>query len=908
MTYEHARQLFRKGRFLELTGAFKNPKNWDTYDVGVRLYAAQAFALTGDHNTARLAADVDKQRLSPSFNSQRESILGTITWRSGDSASSWKHVIAAAQLGAEAKDPERNAWASLQLLRVAIDSRPTDALAVMLPRARKAVIKAGIPSASAYLHLCVATIEGNRGNFDEAWRHCDIAEALLESDVNAWVLSGVLVNKGCIATVRCEFRAAAEYFHKVIALSEICGVTRNRTAARSNLGYLQLAMGQFREAEGTLRDLLSNSREPEQSVTAGDFLARVYLAQGDLVRCKETLDALNITAETFPYSQYGARWTALTRAKLLLKCGEFEHALQWLATIERRSVDQGDRPFNAALHLLTGDALHRVREPREASQRIVRADLSGITQCAELQGQFHHTIGSILRDTVPSVAKHFRERASRIWASQGIVSVQAEIDDARQNDIDTTLRRHDGEDVAVALNSAAAVFDVASKPRLLGAELLRILEAAHFSSKASVVDLPNAVDLPNTSSDVFEDGDHRLMLRLGDSHRLGKGVFLSSAAPATPADAVIVGDIFRLGRAAVALERARRDERKRAALWPSDPIEDDGDALFLAEEMQTVVSTARRVATANIPVLITGETGTGKEVLARLIHSYSPRAAKTFLPFNCTATPREMLDAQLFGHRKGAFTGATENFAGVIRAASGGTLFLDEIGESTLDIQPKLLRFLESGEVHPIGETHPQRVDVRVIAATNADVDALVAQGRFREDLFYRLNIVRLQIPPLRERRVEIPSFANHYLQKYAKEMNKGDLRLAEETMEYLVLYRWPGNVRQVANEMRRLAALAEPGAVLMPEHLSADIAASRRTVPVSERPLDKNEMVVRLDQPLTAALQHVDRVMVEAAVANTSSVDEAAKLLGLSRKGLYLKRLRYGMDIDRPKHASGVA
>ena len=341
---------------------------------------------------------------------------------------------------------------------------------------------------------------------------------------------------------------------------------------------------------------------------------------------------------------------------------------------------------------------------------------------------------------------------------------------------------------------------------------------------------------------------------------------------------------------------------------PPSPIEEQAGALFIAEEMQTLLDTARRVATADIPVLITGETGTGKEVLARLIHNYSPRAAKTFLPFNCSATPREMLDAQLFGHRKGAFTGASENFSGVIRAAAGGTLFLDEIGESTLDIQPKLLRFLESGEVHPIGETHPQRVDVRVLAATNADVDSLVAQGRFREDLFYRLNIVRLHIPPLRERRVEIPAFANHYLQKYAKEMSKGELRLSEETMEYLVLYRWPGNVRQIANEMRRLAALAESGAVLMPEHLSSDIATSRRTVPVSDRTLDPSEIVVRVDQPLSAAVQHLERAMVQAALAKTSSVDEAAKRLGVSRKGLYLKRLRFGMEIDRPKSDSEVA
>jgi DNA-binding NtrC family response regulator len=324
--------------------------------------------------------------------------------------------------------------------------------------------------------------------------------------------------------------------------------------------------------------------------------------------------------------------------------------------------------------------------------------------------------------------------------------------------------------------------------------------------------------------------------------------------------------------------------------------------------MHTLLDSARRVAAANIPVLITGETGTGKEVLARLIHNYSPHAAKTFLPFNCSATPREMLDAQLFGHRKGAFTGASENFSGVIRAAAGGTLFLDEIGESTLDVQPKLLRFLESGEVHPIGETHPQRVDVRVLAATNADVDSLVAQGRFRQDLFYRLNIVRLHIPPLRERRVEIPAFANHYLQKYAKEMSKGELRLSEETMEYLVLYRWPGNVRQIANEMRRLAALAESGAVLMPEHLSSDIATSRRTVPVSDRTLDPSEIVVRVDQPLSAAVQHLERAMVQAALAKTSGVDEAAKRLGVSRKGLYLKRLRFGMEIDRPKSDIEVA
>jgi hydrogenase-4 transcriptional activator len=213
-------------------------------------------------------------------------------------------------------------------------------------------------------------------------------------------------------------------------------------------------------------------------------------------------------------------------------------------------------------------------------------------------------------------------------------------------------------------------------------------------------------------------------------------------------------------------------------------------------------------------------------------------------------------------------------------------------------VQPKLLRFLESSEVHPIGELHPVAVDVRVIAATNADLDALVSQRRFREDLYYRLNVVPLRLPPLRERRVEIPALANHYLLKHAHEYGKGDLRLSEETMEFLVLYRWPGNVRQLANEMRRLAALAETGAVLMPEHLSPELAASRRTIPASERTLEPTEVVVRLDQPMTAAVQHLERAQILHALKLTgSNMEQTAAMLGLSRKGLYLKRQRYGIE-----------
>ena len=357
-------------------------------------------------------------------------------------------------------------------------------------------------------------------------------------------------------------------------------------------------------------------------------------------------------------------------------------------------------------------------------------------------------------------------------------------------------------------------------------------------------------------------------------------------------------DVLRVGRAAVELERYREDERRRTALWPEEPIEEQLGALFISEEMRELLAMVRRVAATTVPVLITGETGTGKEVIARLVHAYSQRAKAPFLAFNCTAIPRDMLDSQLFGHRRGAFTGAVEHFPGVVRTADRGTLLLDEIGDMPLDVQPKLLRFLESNEVHPIGESRPARVDVRVIAATNARLETLVSQGQFREDLFYRLNIVELKVPPLRERRVDIPSLANHFLKKHAKEYAKGDLRLAEDTMEYLLLHRWPGNVRQLANEMRRMAAVAESGAVLMPEHLSPDIAASRRTVPVAERPPDPRELVVRFDQPLAAAVKHVEQALIQHAWDKCGGrVEETAAMLGLSRKGLYLKRKRYQLE-----------
>ncbi len=293
-------------------------------------------------------------------------------------------------------------------------------------------------------------------------------------------------------------------------------------------------------------------------------------------------------------------------------------------------------------------------------------------------------------------------------------------------------------------------------------------------------------------------------------------------------------------------------------------------------------------------MLVVGESGTGKEIVARAVHEYSNRSSKPFIPINCAGVPRHLLESTLFGHRRGAFTGADRDSPGLIRSAAGGTLFLDEIGELGLDLQPKLLRFLESGEIAPLGEPSTVHVDVRIVCATNRNLADLVQEGRFREDLFYRINVVRLALKPLRERRDEIPNLVTHFVARATKEFGKGDLHVAEETMERLLLYRWPGNIRQLQNEIRRMVALVEPGATLQPDMISDEILAA---LPLLRAPKRRDEIAVSLQDKLPSTVARIETEMIKAALRDHQGrVDAVAKALGISRKGLYLKRLRLGL------------
>jgi hydrogenase-4 transcriptional activator len=316
--------------------------------------------------------------------------------------------------------------------------------------------------------------------------------------------------------------------------------------------------------------------------------------------------------------------------------------------------------------------------------------------------------------------------------------------------------------------------------------------------------------------------------------------------------------------------------------------------LCASAAMTRVVDQIQRLQGNDLTVLITGESGTGKELIARAIHVGSSRNAATFLPYNCTTTTRELADSQLFGHRRGSFTGAVSDQPGLIRTAAGGTLFLDEVGDLPLDVQPKLLRFLEQGEIMPVGENRPQPVDVRVLAATNADLEQRVAEGKFREDLYYRLSVIRIHVPPLRQRREEIPHLATFFLREASERMGKPDLQLSSDVLDLFAQYWWPGNVRQLRNELQRSVAMAPAGGTIGPEHLSADLTAAAPAT-ASSGPA---RVALRGGQTLASVVDEIERDLIrEMMTRHRGNISETARALGLTRRGLYLKLRRLGLE-----------
>jgi transcriptional regulator with GAF, ATPase, and Fis domain len=397
------------------------------------------------------------------------------------------------------------------------------------------------------------------------------------------------------------------------------------------------------------------------------------------------------------------------------------------------------------------------------------------------------------------------------------------------------------------------------------------------------------------SAQDIAEGDDRIciVLAVPTGDREGAAIFGRCVRPLTgeqARDLRAIVDVTKLAHTVVASGLPLTSQNELEA---GSPVV--GSALpgmvFSSKSMAALAQAVERIKDSDSTVLVTGESGTGKELIASAIHRLSRRAEGNFIPFNCSAVPAELMESMLFGHRKGTFTGAHADYEGLIRSAENGTLFLDEIGDLPLALQPKLLRFLQEAEVHTLGERIPRKVNVRVIAATHKDLEELVREKAFREDLYYRIATLNVIVPPLRERPEDIGVLISHFLTYYARRNKRNIGGITGEAIRILHQYSWPGNVRELAGEMERLVLYAEDNGYICPEDISPRILPPKWQ---SQSPRGRNS------GSLDVMLEDYERrVITETLKQHDCNVARTSAALGLgSRQTLYKKLKRLAIDI----------
>lgn len=387
-----------------------------------------------------------------------------------------------------------------------------------------------------------------------------------------------------------------------------------------------------------------------------------------------------------------------------------------------------------------------------------------------------------------------------------------------------------------------------------------------------------------------KEGDHSicLLLALPSNTREGAALYGRCVRPLTANQAKelnALSDVAHLAHSHQSSAPVETTSRPVTAMPPSSSLP---GMVFTSRSMCEVARNIERIKDSNSTILVTGESGTGKELVARAIHRLSRRSESEFIPFNCSAVPAELIESMLFGHRRGTFTGAMSDQAGLIRSAENGTLFLDEIGDLPLSLQPKLLRFLQEGEIHTLGERAPRKVNVRVIAATHKDLEQLVSEKLFREDLYYRIATLTVQVPPLRERPEDISALISHFVSYYARKNERSISGITADAIQILETYSWPGNVRELAAEMERLVLYAEDDGYIRPQNISARIfpQANSGNLPPAEKLEDLLDNYER-------------RLITETLKRHDCNVAKASEALGLgSRQTLYKKLKRLAIDI----------
>lgn len=710
-----------------------------------------------------------------------------------------------------------------------------------------------------------------------------------------------------------------------------------------SLGELKILRGDLVEANQLLEQAISFARERKREwyeVQAMRNLARCYLAKGEFDRAVEKArDTIALARDIG--DKHHSNMAGLVLAEGLMQQRRFGEGENHLQIVEESDV-------NSDFFVLGN--IQRIRGLAAAEQNDQQLAIHHFNRSLtifEAAGDLYHTalanylIGSHLpHDQVTRAEKHLT-RAIEIFRQldiSGLVeAAELRMEEAKRDAEEAPRLTERRTNSVVSQLLMVRLAEATASRELLFRELTAVLQQ-ESAAKRLIIAQPGAgkklqpfithgyaADESNNLASRYglarDEGDEKIFLRSKNLAVLP--IKPANAEPAyiliSPPTGAVLNDgsslqpllrVAELGLDVIALR-----ERETAKPVEIEASQYTGSTVMpgfihSSPAMSALVEEVYKIRSSDVTVLVTGESGTGKELVSRAIHTMSNRKDKTFIPFNCTAVPKELAEGHLFGYRKGAFTGAVTDSPGMIRAADGGTLFLDEVGDLPLDVQPKLLRFLQEGEIQPIGEKRPIKVDVRVIAATNMPLEEKVADGGFREDLFYRLNVIRLRVPPLRERRSEIPPMVNYYINHYSEKFSKHNITFTPQTVDLLMVCEWEGNVRQLCNEIQRIIARGVDGEVITPDHLSPELKRSARPMASYADTSPRSVPIASFDTALTPltgveegstldeAVSSLETQMIKnSLVRNNWNISRVSSELGLTRRGLYLKLARYGIE-----------
>ncbi len=744
-------------------------------------------------------------------------------------------------------------------------------------------------AANGYNNLGINLILiGQWGRAQEALQRA--LELATEADERAEKVPMILDSLGELLMLRGDLDEAKDYLTRAVALATEDGnkwyaCQALRTLARCYLAMEDHARG-LAKAEEALA--LAESIGDRQAICESQLiLAETHLRNGDTDKCSEHLQVL-------------AEATTESTTDLSLT-GEAHRVSGMMAML------QSDFP-SAAQHFGSSVSIFDMLGDR---YRAARA---------------HGELGRAYSSNQPSRAIEHLSRAINAFRELGAKLDQARAEAAMAN-LDRSAPERSEEQSALTQLLTLRLAEAVSSRELLLRELAAIMRQetnaksvvitepgdhnrsrvviAHGASPAQSAKIAAELDTCENeeAQAAYAKKNDAALVKLHSSHALPAILYISPRSRAQLPGGLSLDPLIRVAELGMDVCALRSGSQKGSRV--QQPAELTGTSLMpgfihSSPAMTKLVEEVHKIRSSDVTVLVTGESGTGKELVARAIHALSSRRSKVFVPFNCTAVPKELSEGYLFGYRRGAFTGAVTDSAGVIRTAAGGTLFLDEIGDLPLDVQPKLLRFLQEGEIQPLGEQRPTKVDVRIIAATNTDLEEMVAQSRFREDLYYRLNVIRLRVPPLRERRSEIPTIVSYYINHYSAKFGRKDLQITPQAVDLLMVSDWPGNVRQLCNEIQRVVARAEDGTVITPEQLSPELkrtsAPATPSAPASA--LASMPGAALQNVTLADALAEVERRMISDALRkHGGNISRAARELGLTRRGLYLKLERYQLS-----------